>query len=76
MNILHIASFKGNIGDNISHIGLYNLLQKLNIPTNTQKIEMRRFYNNYTHKDKLSFDEKLIETINQFNLCIIGGGDL
>ena len=74
MKILHIASFCGNIGDNISHKGLLNLLCQTGFKFNIEKLEIRRFYNNYKYNDKLSFDEDMIKYINKFDYCIIGGG--
>jgi polysaccharide pyruvyl transferase WcaK-like protein len=74
MKILHIASFRGNIGDNASHMGLYSILDRLIKYYSLEKIEMRKFYKNYNKKDKKEFDDEFINFINRFDLCIIGGG--
>lgn len=75
MKLLHIASFYGNIGDNISHLGLLNIFKRLGFePSLITRLEMRRFYDNYKGADKLRFDEGLIKLMNEFDYCIIGGG--
>lgn len=73
--VLHLASFKGNIGDNASHIGLSNILGKC-LPkiSSIHNLEIRKFYKNYTLDDKLKFDESFVEFANSFDLLIIGGG--
>ena len=48
MKILHLASFNGNVGDNASHMGLYNFLNDINPDCNFDQIEIRKFYKNYT----------------------------
>ncbi|MFW3341613.1 hypothetical protein [Aliarcobacter butzleri] len=72
---MHIASFSGNIGDNASHIGFYNILSSI-IDYDIAQIEMRKFYQNYNKADKLSFNKEFIEYINSFDICFIGGGFL
>lgn len=74
MKILHIASFIGNIGDNASHNGFYNILNEILKSFTIEKVEIRRFYKNYNKSDKMFFDEKLISYINEFDVCFIGGG--
>lgn len=74
MNILHIASFEGNIGDNASHIGFYSILDKLNISYCIEKLEIRKFYKRYTKIDALKFDEEMAKKFNEFDLVVIGGG--
>lgn len=73
--LLHIASFIGNIGDNASHMGLENIIDRIS-PTRpkTTKLEIRKFYKNYKLKDKLSFDESFASYANKFDGVIIGGG--
>lgn len=71
-NIMHIASFSGNIGDIINHYGFY---KSFNIDEKcVEKIEIRRFYRNCVGSDKLAFNEALIEKINSKKLLILGGG--
>lgn len=74
MNILHLASFNGNIGDNASHLGFYNILNNIISDFKITKLEIRKFYKNYHEDDKLFFDENLLEYINSFDICFIGGG--
>ena len=74
MKILHIASFQGNIGDNASHIGFYNILDSIVKNYKVEKLEIRKFYKNYNKSDKQSFNKSFIEHLNSFDLCIIGGG--
>jgi hypothetical protein len=74
MKILHVASFIGNIGDNASHLGLRIVLNKLISHYEISPLEMRKFYGNYRHDDKLRFDEKFVEYANGFDMMIIGGG--
>lgn len=76
MKILHIASFLGNIGDNASHFGLINILERFfqNDLLEISRLEIRRFYKNYSLSDRLLFDNALVNKINEFDLTIIGGG--
>ena len=76
MKILHLASFSGNIGDGANHNGLRAKLNRL-FPTilEYRNLEIRRFYQNYDGKDKLSFNDDFIEYANKFDLLIIGGGN-
>ena len=52
MKILHIASFRGNIGDNASHLGFYSILDQVIKNYSVERIEMRKFYKNYNGDDK------------------------
>ena len=74
MRILHIASFIGNIGDNASHIGLQSILDRFVPSYEVTRVEIRKFYKNYRHEDKLVFDGGFIRYINSYDLVIIGGG--
>ena len=76
MKILHVASFKGNVGDNANHNGLrHKLASVLNVPLDYDEIEIRRFYMKYDGPDKLKFDMKFAELANQYELVIIGVGN-
>lgn len=76
IKVLHIASFTGNIGDNASHNGLYRLLKtKIKKQFSITKLEIRKAYINYTLDDKWKWDQKLINTINDHDLTIVGGGN-
>jgi polysaccharide pyruvyl transferase WcaK-like protein len=74
LKILHIASFIGNIGDNASHQGFHHILNHFFPKYSVTNIEIRKFYKNYQHLDKQSFDEGFIQYANQFDLLVIGGG--
>lgn len=74
IKILHIASFQGNVGDNISHIGFYKILEKLLPLHQIEQIEIRRIYKNYHNEDKLVLDKKFIDFVNSFDYCFVGGG--
>ncbi|WP_301009429.1 hypothetical protein [Helicobacter sp. UBA3407] len=76
IRILHLASFSGNIGDNISHIGFKNLLNQLHLDLDITRLEIRKFYNNYNLSDKRFFNQELISEINSYDGCIIGGRGL
>ena len=47
MKILNVSSFQGNIGDNASFMGLKSLLTRLKVDITIDKLEIRRFYQNY-----------------------------
>lgn len=74
MKILHVASFVGNIGDNASHQGLENILREYFNSYNITRLEIRKFYKNYSHIDKKQFDLDFIKFANNFDILIIGGG--
>src|SRR5690606_25206832 len=74
MNILHMASFKGNVGDNASHLGFYSILNDIGIKFSVDKIEIRKLYKNYKGSDRINFDVDFINKINSYDLCVIGGG--
>ncbi len=74
MKILHIASFKGNIGDVINHSGFCNLFQDVFRNASFDRIEMRDFYKSASRKNRRYFDKKLAEQINSYDLFILGGG--
>lgn len=76
MKILHLASFTGNIGDNASHFGLRKILDNFFLvkSADIQRIEIRRFYKNYSLSDKLFFNEDFVRLVNDYDLLLIGGG--
>lgn len=75
LDVLHIASFVGNVGDNANHNGTWRLLSK-NLPWSfkIEEREMRKYYQNYTRADALSFDDSFIQLANEMDLVIVGGG--
>lgn len=75
MKILHLASFSGNLGDIASHLGFDNVLKQLTLKEpEVTRLEIRRFYDNYTANDRLSFDLDFISEANKYDLVIVGGG--
>lgn len=75
MKILHLASFDGNIGDNASHMGFNRLMSEI-LPYRftSEKLEIRKFYNNYSLPDRCYFDQDFSDKANQYDLLVIGGG--
>lgn len=75
IKILHVASFTGNIGDNASHLGLYNVLKTvLGNRLDIEQVEIRRFYKKYSLADKMNFDLEFTQKANAKDLLILGGG--
>lgn len=74
LNVLHIASFNGNVGDNANHNGLYNNLNELfNQNIVFDQLEMREFYLSWNLRN--FNDESFIKLCNDYDLIIIGGGN-
>lgn len=75
-NILHIASFDGNIGDNASHNGFYSRVSRLNNwQLAVQPKEIRRTYRNYQGPNRWQWNQALIKEMNASELTVIGGGN-
>lgn len=71
LNILHIASFSGNIGDNANHIGFKHWLKSLtNRTINWTEFEIRQFY-----WKEILWDNTLVDLINSYDALVIGGGN-
>jgi hypothetical protein len=71
INILHLASFTGNIGDNANHAGSrrgFGL--NFDFSINFTELEIREFY----WKNKF-FDEKFAAECNSHDAVMIGGGN-
>lgn len=72
MNILQLASFSGNIGDNAHVDGLrHSLQQHLQADLTFEDLEIRRFYKSW---NEARFDREFAEKVNQYDALIIGGG--
>tara|TARA_R100001377_G_scaffold80923_1_gene60124 strand:- start:214 stop:1362 length:1149 start_codon:yes stop_codon:yes gene_type:complete len=73
IDILHVASFNGNIGDNANHKGFYRKIKET-LPDeyiiNIKEFEIREVF----WKNK-AFDAKFVEYANEFDLIIFGGGN-
>ncbi|MBD3196222.1 MAG: hypothetical protein GF317_14285 [Candidatus Lokiarchaeota archaeon] len=75
MKILHLASFRGNWGDVISHQGLYTILDRFYPSYTCTQLEIRKCYSNYQNNDKLVFNKALARHINKkYDLFLVGGG--
>lgn len=71
LNVLHLASFAGNIGDLANHAGARLMFAKhLDFELSFTELEIREFY-----WKQRSFDEDFIRYANSFDLLIIGGGN-
>ncbi len=71
INVLHLASFTGNIGDNANHLGTRAQFSKnLNVEFNYTNLEIREFYWGLRQ-----FDQSFIDYVNSFELLIVGGGN-
>lgn len=68
--ILHIASFQGNTGDQLSHRGLYNILSRFEVEI--EKLEIRDYY--ISAEDRKFFNEHFVQQANKYDLIIFGGG--
>jgi len=76
MDILHVANFSGNVGDNANHNGLRSKLSEvITEDTHYDELDMRRFYKNYDGKNKLYFNTDFVKLANKYDLVIIGGGN-
>jgi polysaccharide pyruvyl transferase WcaK-like protein len=72
IKILHFASFTGNVGDNLNHLGFYKSLDN-ELGNNNYFIEeeeIREFYWGFK-----KFDKSIINRFNEFDLVVIGGGN-
>ena len=73
MKILHIASFKGNIGDNANHLGFRYTLSTL-YPS--LKFQFTDFEIRSTFRNEKSFnDQEFIDLANQHDMIFFGGGN-
>lgn len=70
--ILHIASFKGNVGDIINHKGFYNILREVIGDFTVNQVELRNFYR--SANPRFYFDEHYADFVNTYDLLVIGGG--
>lgn len=71
LKILHVASFSGNVGDNINHAGSYRMLERhLGFPFSTTEWEIREYF-----WRKASFDASFAELCNEHDFVLFGGGN-
>lgn len=74
MKILHVASFKGNIGDNASHMGFAHILRRVLGEFEITQVEIRDFYKNRPAGERRYFDRDFVAYANGFDLLVVGGG--
>lgn len=73
LNVLHLASFTGNIGDNAMHDGEYRTrAEDLPWPLRHRPCEVRSFI----HWRERAFDDTFVEEANAADLLVIGGFSL
>lgn len=70
LEVIHLASFSGNIGDFANHQGFYSKFIQ-NVSAKFSQVEIRKFYKN---RAEMRFDNAFIKLINSHDLLIIGGG--
>ena len=70
VKILHVASFKGNIGDNANHLGFYSKLEKVLSAFEIEAFEIRD-----TFRGTRCFDQDFVNLCNKKDLVIFGGGN-
>jgi polysaccharide pyruvyl transferase WcaK-like protein len=71
MKVLHVASFRGNIGDNANHAGFRPWFATLA----GQPVEWREFEIRDVYRKDRAFDMSFAEEANAADLVIIGGGN-
>jgi len=73
MKLLHVASFNGNVGDYINHMGFRRMLEEeYTSPIQYTELEMREFYRSWNLR---KFDQDFAAYANQFDLVVFGGGN-
>ncbi|MCG7536347.1 polysaccharide pyruvyl transferase family protein [Pseudoalteromonas sp. OOF1S-7] len=71
LNVLHVASFTGNIGDNANHLGFRRWFESVaQVEVQWTEQEIREFY--WKNRE---WDSEFVEFANSFDLLIIGGGN-
>lgn len=71
MRILHVASFRGNVGDNANHAGFRPWYERLiGCRADWIEFEIRDVY-----RKKRAFDEKFATQANDCDLIVWGGGN-
>ncbi len=71
LKILHVASFSGNVGDNINHAGSYRMLaHALGVPFTAQAWEIRKYF-----WRQANFDHAFADLCNNHDFVLFGGGN-
>jgi len=69
--ILHLASFRGNIGDIVNHGSFRRWFEKVgNVLPKWTNLEIRDYFRGHW-----SFDQDFIDLVNSHDLLVIGGGN-
>ena len=71
LSVLHLASFQGNAGDVLNHIGFRPWFEEL-IPRAVAwtDLEIRGYF-----RHEWEFDESFFDLVNSYDLLVIGGGN-
>jgi polysaccharide pyruvyl transferase WcaK-like protein len=72
IRVLHLASFRGNLGDAASHMGTRRALERHVGPAEYTELELRRFYRS---RGELAFDGSFVDLANRHDLLLVGGGN-
>jgi len=76
VKVLHIASFRGNVGDNANHNGMRQVVaEAAGQAVEWHEVEMRRFYVKYDGADRLRWDSEFARVCNTYDLVVVGGGN-
>ena len=67
-----MASFNGNIGDNIHHNGFRSGFEEVFGRCKWTNLEIRRFYQIWADEE---FNDEFAENANQYDVLVIGGGN-
>lgn len=71
IKIAHLASFKGNFGDQVNHLGFRAWFEKLiNKEVEWNEFEIRDFYRGIK-----VFNEEFVQEVNSHQLFVVGGGN-
>lgn len=76
LRVLHVGAFRGNFGDDLSHVGFGSLLTALFGNYDVRRLEIRKAYQNYRRLDGWNFDDSFIKLANSFDVVFLGGGNL
>lgn len=73
LNVLHLASFHGNLGDAVSHRGTRRVFRSVFGEVEFTAEEIRNYYQNA--RPQRQFDDGFINRANAHDLLLVGGGN-